>query len=162
MGLEGVIGERRLLLAHEHRDSELVAGLGQRADVVVRVAREKEDVERPVHIDSRDLPPEPRRVRGALVLEPGRREGLHSVLHCGRKQAVCGIAEPPIRNDTPGEAIASGPHERVPVLFGEVVERDDPARFKALLKAAEAQSRLREERLRFMAGFQESPSGSAE
>jgi hypothetical protein len=36
-----------------------------------------------------------------------------------------------------------------------VVERDDPQRFKALLKAAEAESRLRQERLRFIADFQE-------
>jgi pyruvate-ferredoxin/flavodoxin oxidoreductase len=38
-----------------------------------------------------------------------------------------------------------------------VVENDDPARFKVLLKAAEAEARLRMERLRFAADFQEQP-----
>ncbi|MEI8395314.1 MAG: pyruvate:ferredoxin (flavodoxin) oxidoreductase, partial [Rhodospirillaceae bacterium] len=39
-----------------------------------------------------------------------------------------------------------------------VVERDDPVRFKALLKAAEAEARLRMDRLRFSADFQEPKS----
>ncbi len=41
-----------------------------------------------------------------------------------------------------------------------VVERTDPERFKALLATAEAQSRWRERRLRFLAGF--SPADAAE
>ena len=36
-----------------------------------------------------------------------------------------------------------------------VVERDDPERFKMLLKSAEAEARHRAERLRFSADFQE-------
>ncbi|CAK0741761.1 hypothetical protein CCP1ISM_1420003 [Azospirillaceae bacterium] len=41
-----------------------------------------------------------------------------------------------------------------------VVERDDPERFKTLMRAAEAEARMREERLRFFSGFQEPATGA--
>ncbi len=41
-----------------------------------------------------------------------------------------------------------------------VVERTDPERYKRLLAAAEAQARLREQRLRFFSGFSQAPGGA--
>jgi pyruvate-ferredoxin/flavodoxin oxidoreductase len=42
-----------------------------------------------------------------------------------------------------------------------VVERDDPERFRALMRSAEAEAKLREERLRFLSGFGDSTAGEA-
>jgi len=63
-----------------------------------------------------------------------------------------GTGEPPLELDSADPAKPLSAFMANEARF-RMVERDDPARFKALLAAAEANNRLRIERLNFLAGF---------